>query len=68
VPANGFYEWQTAGRVKRPFVLRPDPLRRFAFAGLWEAWRGPDGTVVETFTILTPPRTTASAPITTACR
>jgi putative SOS response-associated peptidase YedK len=41
IPADGFYEWQKAGKTRTPyFVARPDkgPV---AFAGLWES--APDG-------------------------
>ncbi len=50
VPANGFYEWQTVGRLKLPhlFMLRDE--EPFAFAGLWET--AAEGQP-ETFTILT---------------
>jgi putative SOS response-associated peptidase YedK len=52
VPADGFYEWQAAGGRKQPYrIHRPDNAP-FAFAGLWEQWRGPDGLVL-TFTIVT---------------
>jgi putative SOS response-associated peptidase YedK len=57
VPANGFYEWQSEGGRKRPFVARPKgsgphgpPI---AFAGLWETWTGPNGEEVETAAIIT---------------
>jgi putative SOS response-associated peptidase YedK len=43
IPADGFFEWQKLPGVKRKqphFVHRPDG-ERFAFAGLWEVWRGP---------------------------
>lgn len=45
VPVTGFYEWRkTPGvKVKQPFfVHHPDGVP-YAFAGLWEVWRGPDG-------------------------
>jgi putative SOS response-associated peptidase YedK len=57
VPANGFYEWQSEGGRKRPFIARPKgggphgpPI---AFAGLWETWTGPNGEEVETAAIIT---------------
>ena len=53
VPATGFYEWQRDGDSKTPhFIHLPDePL--FAFAGLYDIWRDPDGQTVKTYTILT---------------
>ncbi|MCG8348455.1 MAG: SOS response-associated peptidase [Chloroflexales bacterium] len=52
IPANGFFEWQGKGRQKQPFYFQLDDSQLFAFAGLWEGWKGPDG-LVETCTILT---------------
>ena len=53
VPADGFYEWLTVGRVKTPqrFVLDPPDL--FAFAGLWETARAADGSTTFRFSIIT---------------
>ena len=56
VPADGYYEWQREGRMgqrKQPFYVRLRNWRPFAFAGLWERWAGPDGTIVESCAILT---------------
>ena len=57
VPANGFYEWQSEGGRKRPFVARPKGGgphgTLIAFAGLWETWTGPNGEEVETAAIIT---------------
>lgn len=63
IPASGFYEWQTLPTGKQPFyfTLRDDDL--MAFAGLWEQWRSPDGTVVESCTILTTAANEIVAPI-----
>lgn len=54
VLADGFYEWR-----KNPIGPKT-PLRftladgaPFAFAGLWEMWNAPDGSVLRTFTIIT---------------
>lgn len=57
VPADGFYEWtkEAGQKVKQPwFIHRPDG-EPFAFAGLWETWRGPDRDQepVRTCTIIT---------------
>jgi len=43
IPADGFYEWKKlpGKKQKQPyFISRPDG-ERYAFAGLWEVWRGP---------------------------
>jgi len=43
IPADGFYEWHKLPdrKQKQPyFISRPDG-EPFAFAGLWEVWRGP---------------------------
>jgi len=53
VPADGFYSWQQQGRRKQPFFIYLKDGHLFAFAGLWESWKGGAGEVIETFTILT---------------
>lgn len=60
VVADGFYEWKRldeSGKKKQPYRMTWHDGRPFAFAGLWEQWKGPDGPV-RTCTILT---TTANA-------
>ena len=56
VLADGYYEWQKAGRGKRAYHIRMADGRPFAIAGLWETWRGtnkdPAGGL-ETCTIVT---------------
>ena len=52
IPADGFYEWQTAGRIKQPFYIRAADNGSFAFAGLWERWHRGDRRI-ESCTILT---------------
>jgi putative SOS response-associated peptidase YedK len=53
IPADGFYEWQRNGRSKQPHFFEMVDRRPFAFAGLWDRWRRPDGNPLETFTVLT---------------
>ena len=53
VPADGFYEWKKQGKARQPycFALRNDDV--FAFAGIWDRWKDPQGQPIETFSILT---------------
>lgn len=54
VPADGFYEWQKLGRKeKQPYNIGMADDSLFAFAGLWERWADPAGTLLNSFTILT---------------
>jgi len=52
-PADGFYEWRQEGKERRPFFVRPRAGGPMAFAGLWEAWMGPNGEEMETAAIVT---------------
>jgi putative SOS response-associated peptidase YedK len=51
--ADGFYEWQAAGRSKQAYFIHFHDDRPFAFAGLWEAWESPQHAAIETCTLLT---------------
>jgi putative SOS response-associated peptidase YedK len=44
IPADGFYEWRKVPGAKRkqPFYIHRPDGEPYAFAGLWEVWRGPD--------------------------
>lgn len=53
IPADGFYEWKTEGNVRHPLHIRRKDGALFAFAGLWEEWKQPDGTPLRTCTIIT---------------
>jgi putative SOS response-associated peptidase YedK len=53
IPADGFYEWKREGKGKQPFFFSLRDGRPFGFAGLWDRWRGQDGKVIESCTILT---------------
>ncbi len=52
VPADGFYEWKTEGKRKRPYRFTLTDGRPFAFAGLWERWLGKTGETLDSFTII----------------
>jgi putative SOS response-associated peptidase YedK len=53
IPADAFYEWKAEGKTKTPYCFTMTDDSLFAFAGLWERWKGLDGTQVESCTILT---------------
>ena len=43
VPADPFYEWQKTGSTKQPFCFEVNDGELFAFAGLWDRWKDPNG-------------------------
>ena len=52
--ADGFYEWQKlGGKQKRPMRITLKSGEPFAFAGLWETWKNPEGETVKSCTIIT---------------
>src|SRR5712692_556854 len=51
VPACGFYEWRKEGKGKVPMRFKLKSGQPFAFAGLWDFWKKPDGKFLNTFTI-----------------
>lgn len=53
IPASGFYEWKATERGKQPYLIRPRDGGLMAMAGLWERWRGADGSEIDSCTILT---------------
>jgi len=53
IPADGFYEWQRKAGSKQPFCFEVNDGELFAFAGIWEGWKNPDGAWVKTCSILT---------------
>lgn len=63
VLADGFFEWKKEGRLRRPFYLHLASGAPFAFAGLWDEWRGPDGQRVLTCTVVTTDPNALVAPI-----
>ena len=63
VIADGYYEWQAAGSGRTPFRIAMESGEPFAFAGLWETWRNPEGEVVRSCAIITTSATEALSPI-----
>jgi|SRR3990172_6857786 len=54
IPADGFYEWKKDGSksgVPHRIVIRGEDL--FAFAGLWDEWRSPEGETIRSCSIIT---------------
>jgi putative SOS response-associated peptidase YedK len=53
IPADGVYEWKKIGKSKQPlhFGMKDDSL--FAFAGIWDRWKSPEGKFIESCSILT---------------
>jgi putative SOS response-associated peptidase YedK len=57
IPASGFYEWQppelSGGRGRVPHWIAPPGEALFAFAAVWELWRGPDGAEIAACALVT---------------
>jgi putative SOS response-associated peptidase YedK len=55
VPCHGFYEWKRSNstNTKQPYFIRPRDQELFAFAGLYDTWKDPDGNEVWSYTIMT---------------
>jgi putative SOS response-associated peptidase YedK len=53
IPADGFYEWQKIGRMKKPLRFSLKSGEPFGLAGLYETWISPEQEAVDTCTIIT---------------
>jgi putative SOS response-associated peptidase YedK len=53
IAADGFYEWTHSGTKKLPIYVQLKSGSVFAFTGLWESWNSPEGTKIESCTIIT---------------
>jgi putative SOS response-associated peptidase YedK len=53
VSASGWYEWQKISpKAKRPYHFRPK-AEPFAFAGVYDVWKGDGGRAITSFAIVT---------------
>ncbi|GCF07211.1 SOS response-associated peptidase [Dictyobacter arantiisoli] len=55
IVADGFYEWmqEPGSKVKTPMYITLKNQQPFAFAGLWDSWKNPEGEAIRTCTIIT---------------
>jgi putative SOS response-associated peptidase YedK len=53
VLADGFYDWRKEGKGKVPMHFKLKSGEPFTFAGLWDIWKHPDGSLLRTYTIVT---------------
>jgi putative SOS response-associated peptidase YedK len=53
IPTSGFYEWSHTEAEKHPHYIHFADWSLMGLAGIWEHWNAPDGTVLETFSIMT---------------
>jgi putative SOS response-associated peptidase YedK len=53
--ADGFYEWKAFGarKTKTPYFIHMRDRKPFAMAGLWDHWESPDGSSIQSCTIIT---------------
>ncbi len=55
IPADGYYEWQSSAKRKRPYFIHAADSEPIGFAGLAETWIGPNGEEMDTVAIVTAP-------------
>jgi putative SOS response-associated peptidase YedK len=65
IAVDGFYEWHAVRgqKVKQPYFIAVNDAPAFAFAGLSEHWTSPEGTPVDTCTIITTTANSLMQPI-----
>jgi len=62
--ADGYYEWKKSTKgPSTPYRFTLKSHKPFAFAGLWESWRDPEGVLVKSCTIITCAANQMAAPI-----
>jgi putative SOS response-associated peptidase YedK len=63
LPADGFYEWNRTGKTKQPYCFELNKGELFAFAGLWDGWKDPNGNWIRTCSILTTKPNAVTSPV-----
>lgn len=63
VPADGFYEWKKTGKTKQPYCFEVGDKELFAFAGIWDRWKNPEGNIIESCSILTTTPNASVSPV-----
>ncbi len=63
IVADGFYEWKQEAGGKTPMYFTLPDHEPFAFAGLWDTWKRPDGQAISTCTIITTEPNAVVAPV-----
>ncbi|HEV7396595.1 MAG TPA: SOS response-associated peptidase [Pyrinomonadaceae bacterium] len=55
IPADGFYEWKKRGKERLPYYFQLKDGSVFAFAGIWDEWKGPGGKILSCAIVTTTP-------------
>lgn len=63
VLADGFYEWQKLEKGKQPMWITLNSHERFYMAGIYSYWKNPEGSWLETFSVITTSPNPLMAPI-----
>jgi putative SOS response-associated peptidase YedK len=60
VVVDGFYEWSGTGKNRQPHYVHLAGAGPFAIAAVWDSWKSPEGTPLETCAVVT---TAARGPV-----
>lgn len=52
IPASGFFEWHTEEHRKQPYYFTFANNQEMGLAGIWDVWKKPDGTLLESCAII----------------
>jgi putative SOS response-associated peptidase YedK len=63
VPTEAFYEWKAGPTGKQPYAIRMKSREPFMLAGLWDRWVSPDGSELESCSVIVTAANAVLAPI-----